>query len=161
MKEPAKGIQVIAGDAVRQVTKPWGWEKWLADGAPTFPYALKIIHVRAPHKTSLQFHRVKQESTCMMEGRAFLHFVETPIDVERYARGGYADDEIEALLKTLQVRELNKGDTLHVMPGHIHRIEARDEDVTYVEASTIELDDVFRLQDDSARRHGHIESEHK
>ena len=49
---------------------------------------------------------------------------------------------------------------MHVLPGHIHRIEAL-EDITLMETFTTELDDVFRLQDDAARTHGRIEGEHK
>jgi hypothetical protein len=36
-----------------------------------------------------------------------------------------------------------------------------DTDLLYIEASTQQLDDVVRLQDDQKRDHGRIASEHK
>lgn len=41
---------------VRFVKKPWGYEKWIADGNPNFKYALKEIFLKAGNKSSLQFH---------------------------------------------------------------------------------------------------------
>ena len=79
-----KGIDIRSADAVKMVEKPWGWEKWLAHGKPEFPYAFKMIHVRAPHKTSLQFHRYKQESNYLLKGKAVLYYAEKPVDIERY-----------------------------------------------------------------------------
>ena len=46
-----------------------------------------------------------------------------------------------------------------IKPGCIHRIEAL-EDLTIIESSSIELDDVIRLEDDTGRPSGRIESEH-
>ena len=54
---------------------------------------------------------------------------------------------------------MNPGDIFHVKPGYIHRVEALT-DLTMIESSTIELDDVFRLKDDSNRGDGKIDSEH-
>ena len=48
---------------------------------------------------------------------------------------------------------------IHVKKGCIHRVEAI-EDMTMLEASTIELDDVIRLQDDTERSDGRITHEH-
>lgn len=47
----------------------------------------------------------------------------------------------------------------HVKPGIIHRVEAV-EDLTLIESSTIELDDVYRINDEWQRHDGKIESEH-
>ncbi len=47
----------------------------------------------------------------------------------------------------------------HVKPGIIHRVEAI-EDLTLIESSTIELDDVYRIHDEWKRHDGKIESEH-
>ena len=42
---------------VHTVKKPWGYEKWIADGNPNFSYALKEIFFKAPYRTSIQFHK--------------------------------------------------------------------------------------------------------
>ena len=46
------------------------------------------------------------------------------------------------------------------VPGEVHRVFSL-EDYTAYEASTPELDDVIRIQDDSSRKSGRILSEHK
>ena len=56
--------------------------------------------------------------------------------------------------------ELEPGIVFHTPPGTIHRMIATT-DLVYVEASTTELDDVIRLQDDANRTHGKIDAEHK
>ena len=155
-----KGIDIRGGEQVKMVTKPWGWEKWLAHGKPEFPYAFKMIHIKAPHRTSLQFHRYKQESIYLLSGKARLHYSDAAIDAERFAKGGYSPAETEAIVAGLKTRPFNPGETLHVMPCHLHRMEAL-EDITMLETSTTELDDVFRVQDDAKRAHGHIPGEHK
>jgi hypothetical protein len=155
-----KGIDIRTTEQVKHVVKPWGWEKWLADGKPDFPYAYKMIHVRAPHKTSLQFHKYKQESNFLLKGSAVLYYADAPIDAERYEKGGYSKAELDQIIANLKTHRFKEGEIVHVLPGHIHRIEAL-EDITLMETSTTELDDVFRLQDDAARTHGRIEGEHK
>ncbi len=154
-----KGIDIRSTTQVKHVEKPWGWEKWLAHGKPEFPYAFKMIHVRAPHKTSLQFHKYKQESNFLLKGKATLYYAEAPIDAERFERGGYSPEELAKIVGSLKKHPFTEGEIVHVLPGHIHRIEAL-EDITLMETSTTELDDVFRLQDDAQRTHGRIAGEH-
>ena len=36
-------IDIRKHDSIKKVEKPWGYEKWIADGAPDFKYALKEI----------------------------------------------------------------------------------------------------------------------
>jgi SAM-dependent methyltransferase len=48
----------------------------------------------------------------------------------------------------------------HIKPGIIHRVEAIT-DLTMIESSTIELDDVVRLNDEWGRHDGKIDSEHQ
>jgi hypothetical protein len=154
------GIIVVPGAEAKVVVKPWGWEKWLAGGGPAFPYLFKIIRIRAPHRTSLQFHRLKRESNHLLEGRGLLHYSENPIEAARFTSGGYSAGELEELVRGLRVRPLAPGDTVHVGPGCLHRIEAVEEDITLVETSTDHADDVYRLQDDAGRPHGRIDTEH-
>ena len=40
---------------IKKVDKPWGYEKWIADGSPNFRYALKEILLKSKFKSSIQF----------------------------------------------------------------------------------------------------------
>jgi mannose-6-phosphate isomerase len=108
----------------KRVEKPWGYELiW----AVTDSYCGKLLHVRAGEQLSLQFHRVKDESWLIREGRAELEL----------AQAGEA-------LTTTEV--VGPGDAFHFRPGTVHRVRAL-EDTTIIEVSTPELDDVVRLED--------------
>jgi hypothetical protein len=153
-------IEVVEIDNVRLVVKPWGWERWIADGSPTFPYALKEIFITAPYKSSVQVHRKKQETNYVQAGRGVLHYATEPLDVDALAEGKYSSGDLDRIVEGLKRRELLPGTVFHVFPGFVHRVEAI-EDLTMVEASSTELDDVYRLRDDTSRGHGRIDSEHK
>ncbi len=144
---------------VRFVKKPWGYEKWIADGNPNFKYALKEIFLKAGNKSSLQFHKDKQESNYILTGKGLLHKSNLIIDPDKYITGNYTPDQLDEFISSVNAFELNPGDIFHVKPGYIHRVEALT-DLTMIESSTIELDDVFRLKDDSNRGDGKIDSEH-
>ena len=162
MIEGQSGVQVriLEMPQVKLVDKPWGWERWIADGSPTFRYALKELFIKAPHKTSIQVHKDKQETNYIQRGRGILHYSLAPIDVEAYLRGRYTEDELSEMINSLERRELLPGTVFHIFPEFIHRVEAV-EDLLMIESSTIELDDVVRLKDDAGRGHGRIASEHK
>ena len=65
-----KGTEQFAFEPER-VEKPWGYELiW----ARTEHYAGKLLSVNAGHALSLQFHREKDESWYVLEGRAELEF---------------------------------------------------------------------------------------
>jgi mannose-6-phosphate isomerase-like protein (cupin superfamily) len=107
-----------------KVEKPWGHELiW----AKTDGYAGKLLFVRAGHSLSLQFHREKDESWYVLEGRAELEL-------------GQAG---EAVLKSEVV---GPGAAFHFRPGTVHRVRAV-EDTTILEVSTPQLEDVVRLED--------------
>ena len=111
-----------------RVDKPWGYELiW----AKTDRYAGKILFVRAGKALSLQFHRAKDESWYVLEGRAELELGRTG----------------EAVTKTELIAA---GAAFHFEPGTVHRVRAVD-DTTILEVSTPELDDVVRLADDYGR----------
>ncbi|MBB4277707.1 cupin domain-containing protein [Rhizobium mongolense] len=123
----------------KKVTKRWGEERWLvAEGAP---FGFKIIHILAGQKTSLQYHERKEEANLVLTGSGVFF---------------YANEQPNERLKNI---DLSVGDIVHILPGMVHRIEART-DITLVEVSTPELDDVIRLEDDWSRGNGRIESEH-
>ena len=108
----------------RRVDKPWGWELiW----AQTEQYVGKVLFVKAGESLSLQFHRVKEESWLVQEGRAKLEL-------------GSAGDPV------LREEVISAGACFHFRPGTVHRVTAI-EDTTILEVSTSHLDDVVRLED--------------
>lgn len=112
---------------MRRVDKPWGYEiVW----AETERYVGKILHIRAGHQLSRQYHKVKDET----------------IMVER----GEMDLELGAPPHT-ERRRLGAREPFHVVPGTIHRMIAVS-DCDVFEVSTTELDDVVRLEDDYNRQ---------
>ncbi|MBW8060260.1 MAG: cupin [Solirubrobacterales bacterium] len=115
------------GELPRRVDKPWGHELWFAH---TDRYAGKILHVKAGHRLSAQYHDRKDETSYLLSGRL------------RLSRGPSAD----SLLTT----ELVAGAVWRNEPGQVHSIEAL-EDAVVIEVSTPELDDVVRLADDYGR----------
>jgi mannose-6-phosphate isomerase-like protein (cupin superfamily) len=107
---------------MRRVDKPWGHELVWAE---TARYVGKILHIRAGHRLSRQYHRVKEETLFVQTGE---------MDLEV----GPAD--------AVETRRMKPGDVFHVVPGTIHRMIAVS-DVDVLEVSTPELDDVVRLED--------------
>jgi mannose-6-phosphate isomerase len=107
---------------MRRVDKPWGHELIWAE---TSRYVGKILHIRAGHRLSRQYHRVKEETLLVQAGE---------MDLELGPAG------------SVETRRMKAGDVFHVVPGTIHRmVTATDVDV--LEVSTPELDDVVRLED--------------
>ena len=146
--------------SVKIVSKPWGHEKWIASGKPNFKYALKEIFIKKGTRSSLQFHELKEETNIVTKGTAALHYSDEKIDLQKFKLNKYIGEELEIIIKSIKIKEMYEGSVFHVKPFFLHRVEALT-DLTMIEASTIELDDVYRLQDDSKRQHGKIENEHK
>jgi mannose-6-phosphate isomerase len=118
-----KGIEPFAFEPER-VEKPWGHELiW----ALTEQYAGKLLSVTAGHSLSLQFHREKDESWYVLEGRAELEFA--------------APGE-----KTTSSEIVSAGAAFRIEPGTVHRVRAL-EDTVILEVSTPHLGDVVRLED--------------
>jgi mannose-6-phosphate isomerase len=111
-----------------RVEKPWGHELiW----ASTAAYVGKVLHVRAGHALSLQYHERKDETIHLLRGR--MRFWVGPL--------GGALEEVA----------LEEGTSFRIRPGTVHRMEAVS-DVDILEASTPHLDDVVRLEDRYGRR---------
>lgn len=107
----------------KTVDKPWGHETiW----AQTEHYVGKVLHVKAGHALSVQYHERKDETLYLLRGE--LRFWVGP-----------AADRLE------EVR-LARGESYRILPGTVHRMEAVT-DCEILEASTPELDDVIRLED--------------
>ena len=112
----------------QKVDKPWGWELiW----ALTDVYCGKLLFVKASESLSLQFHKVKEESWFVQEGRAELEI-------------GAPGDAIPSC------EVVAPGAAFHIAPGTVHRVKAL-EDTLILEVSTPHLNDVIRLEDEYGR----------
>ena len=152
-------IKILDIENIRTVKKPWGYERWISDGEPNFKYVLKEIFFRSTFRTSTQVHKFKEETNYILSGKGILFYSEENFDVDKYENNEYSKEDISKFLNRLKKQELTKGKVVHVKPGCIHRIESL-EDLTIIESSTIALDDVIRLEDDTDRPNGKIKSEH-
>jgi mannose-6-phosphate isomerase-like protein (cupin superfamily) len=105
-----------------RVEKPWGHELIWARSAS---YVGKVLHVKAGHVLSLQYHNRKDETMHVLAGELILRTLDG---------------------ETLVARPFRAGESVHIPPELVHQIEAVvDSDV--LEASTPELDDLVRLED--------------
>lgn len=111
----------------KRVEKPWGFEIWFAH---TEKYVGKLIHVNAGQQLSLQYHEKKEETMYCLNGDACLVFEKDGELVE------------QAFLP---------GQSCHITPFTKHRVKAGATDCEILEASTSEVEDVVRLQDDYGR----------
>jgi mannose-6-phosphate isomerase-like protein (cupin superfamily) len=97
-------------------------------------YCYKRIHINAGHRTSLQYHVFKYETNYIITGEAKVLIGDTWYD-------------------------LKANDYFTIKPNTIHRVEAIT-DIILQEVSTPEVDDVIRIEDDTNRPNGRIETEH-
>jgi quercetin dioxygenase-like cupin family protein len=109
---------------VRHVPKPWGHETiWAANDL----YVGKILHIKAGHALSIQYHKVKDETVYLLSGHL------------KYWVQAEGSDQLKDM-------QLTQGEAFRITPGTIHYMEAVT-DCDVLEASTPHLDDVVRLQD--------------
>lgn len=108
---------------VRVVSKPWGHEVIWAD---TDLYVGKVLHIKAGHSLSLQYHNKKDETIHLLSGQMI------------YRVKNEASELKDVVLKV--------GDSYRNEPGVVHQMEAVT-DCQVLEASTPHLDDVVRLND--------------
>ena len=153
-------IEIKKVDSIKKVNKPWGYEKWIADGAPNFKYALKEIFFKSGFKSSIQFHQFKEETSYIQKGTGILYYASKPVNFEKFKNNRYTNDDIQKILDELSHEELSAGMVYHIKPGIIHRVEALT-DLTIIESSTIELEDVIRINDEWGRQNGKIKLEHE
>ena len=107
---------------ITRVEKPWGHELWWAR---TDRYVGKLLHVKAGHQLSLQYHVKKDETIHLQCGELVL-----------------VVDEGAGLVE----KKLAPGDSYHIPPGVRHRMIAIT-DCDVLEVSTPEVDDVVRIED--------------
>lgn len=113
---------------VKRVEKPWGYELHLVPD--NYPYMMKIMHVDAGKRMSLQIHDTKQESWLVVKGRA----------------AAIWENEKGELIET----ELEPGKGYSALVGQRHRLKGIT-DTDIVETSTPELGTTWRLEDDFKR----------
>lgn len=113
---------------VKRVEKPWGYELHLVPEG--YPYMMKVMHVKAGHRMSLQIHDTKQESWLLMSGRA----------------AAIWEDATGELTET----ELEQGKGYSALIGQRHRLKGIT-DTDILETSTPELGTTWRLEDDYKR----------
>ena len=112
------------------VDKPWGYEHiW----AKTDKYVGKLLYIKEGERLSLKYHNVKEETIYDLEGV-----------LEIILEEGARRDKHSVYLQP--------GQTFHIVPMTIYRFAATQGcDVKVMEVSTIELDDLERIEDDYSR----------
>ncbi|HVZ49204.1 MAG TPA: cupin [Gemmatimonadaceae bacterium] len=114
---------------VRVVPKPWGHEViW----ASTDQYVGKVLHIKAGHALSVQYHERKDETIHLLSGEMIYRIADAPGAPLRDVR-------------------LAAGESYRNAVGHVHQMEAVT-DCQVLEASTPHLDDVVRLSDRYGRQ---------
>ena len=114
---------------MRPVIKPWGYEEIWAENEK---YLGKMLSINDGHKLSRQYHRVKDETIRVQHGILTLEL-------------GMPEDEDFKSMK------LPVGASYRIKPGTVHRFCAENGRVILLEASTGEVHDVVRLEDDYDR----------
>jgi mannose-6-phosphate isomerase-like protein (cupin superfamily) len=114
---------------IRTVQKPWGHETiW----AHTDRYVGKILHIKAGHALSVQYHERKDETVYLLSGE-LRYWVKLGDDAEP------------------RDVALRRGEAFRITPGTVHYMEAVT-DCDVLEASSPELDDIVRLEDRYGRQ---------
>jgi mannose-6-phosphate isomerase len=119
------------------VKKPWGKELWLEQNDK---FCYKRIYINENHRTSLQYHERKLETNYVISGLAEIWLENEDGQIEKCKAG--------------------PGAVITIQPGRKHRVIALTE-LVLQEVSTPEVDDVIRVEDDSHRGNGRIDSEHR
>jgi NDP-sugar pyrophosphorylase family protein len=113
-----KDIEAVRKEFSNRTEKPWGYEKLIA---LTEKYMTKQIYIMKDFRTSLHYHREKDESLHALSGEGYVN-----VEGEEY--------------------RLSKGDVIRIPPGKKHYISA-SENLTLLEYSTPHPDDVVRVHD--------------
>ena len=108
---------------MERTEKPWGYEELIE--LNDF-YVVKKLFMKNGQRCSLQYHNEKLETVTVLQGVLTL-FIED------------------------RICTLNPFETVTIAPGTHHRMMANDGDCLYLESSTIQLDDVVRIEDDYGR----------
>jgi mannose-6-phosphate isomerase-like protein (cupin superfamily) len=132
-------------EGAKVVTKPWGKEVWInyvkgeEVGDEEKKYVMKKLYIKAGTKTSFQYHEKKVETNFLVDGEVEAWFENEPGIIDKKILKSGAIWTIPAMIK--------------------HRIVTIT-DIILIESSTPEVDDVIRINDDTLRGNGRIDSEH-
>ena len=121
---------------MKTVYKPWGKEIWLELNDK---YCYKRIYINAGTRTSYQYHKNKLETNYIINGKAEV----------------WLENDEGVVEKKVMIKD----QFFTVIPPRKHRVIALT-DLILQEVSTPEVDDVIRIEDDSGRGTGRIDSEH-
>ena len=111
---------------MKRILKPWGYEEILEKN--NF-YVLKKLFMKKNHRCSLQFHKKKIETIFVVSGSLQVLYGKS---------------------KNLKNVLLKKNQMITLKPFTVHRMAAKT-DCFYLEASTPQLKDVVRIEDDYKR----------
>jgi mannose-6-phosphate isomerase-like protein (cupin superfamily) len=109
------------------IDKPWGKEELLEINDH---YMVKKLTMWKGHRCSLQYHKQKKETIYVLSGLLKIYF-------------GPSENKLTEKI-------YGPNDAITLLPGTIHRMEGV-EDCVYLEASTPQMEDVVRIQDDYNR----------
>jgi mannose-6-phosphate isomerase len=109
---------------MKRIEKPWGYEIIWTE---TEHYVGKLLHIKADHRLSKQYHEIKEETVYVLSGLLY----------------NWDEDDLPTIYPP--------GASVHVRPKQIHRFGAKDAPVELIEVSTPHLADVVRLDDDYSR----------
>ena len=99
-------------DKVKKVSKPWGYELWLASDHNDSKYALKEIFIKSPHASSVSFE-VKEETNYVLSGEGELLLSSEPINIDKFKNNEYSKDELKKIVEDLNVHKLSAGSVFH------------------------------------------------
>ena len=111
---------------MKKILKPWGSEEIIEINNK---YMFKKLFMKKNHQCSLQYHNKKKESVFIISGSLY-------VTIKKNKR------------KIIKI--LKKGQSILIEPKTVHRMKAKT-DCIYLEASTPEINDVVRLEDDYKR----------
>lgn len=112
------------------INKPWGKEEILETNPK---YTVKRITMNPGCQCSLQYHEYKCETIIVISSELTITY-------------GFDKD-------LLLVKSFQPGDAITLVPHEIHRMSCNATDpAIYIEASTSELIDVIRIEDDYGRK---------
>lgn len=118
-------LGIIANGTSEYVEKPWGSEHIIH----TSYFIIKLINIKAGHRTSLQLHNIKTEVIYVISGPGMIKRYETPDN---------PDDTFGPCTYTYA------GHSVRIEPGVIHQSVGP---VTLLEITTPHNDDIVRIED--------------
>lgn len=120
----SSSLRLIENYSPKWLEREWGHEVFVAE---TSQYLGKVLRMKAGTKGGLQYHMEKDETFCLLEGKAWVR----------------SDDGLGNLIQVVML----PGESYHIPPGAPHQVEAI-EDCIFFEASTPHYDDRVRCEKD-------------